>query len=348
MGSGKISIFIACVLLAFNHDDLLVSSIPFIVFHGIGDKCGNKGISQFVELLSQWSGSQGYCLEIGDGAWDSWTMPLLNQTEIACEKVKKMSELNDGYNIVGLSQGNLVGRGIVELCDGGPPVRNLVSLGGPHAGTASVPMCGVRILDKSGIICIILDALLKLEIYSNYVQEHLAPSGYLKIPTDIDDYLKGCRFLPKLNNEIIRNSNYRERLTSLENLVLIMFDQDTILIPKETAWFGYYPDGAFATILPVNETELYIKDWIGLRTLDEAGKVKFVTMSGNHLEISESDMRKYIVPYLQDNTSLNIIVPQSPSFPRWWFLSATDFLLELVGLTEAQGQPILKIVLKAH
>ncbi|CAN1289888.1 Palmitoyl-protein thioesterase 1 [Linum perenne] len=165
---------------------------------------------------------------------------------------------------------------------------------------------------------------------------------------DIDDYLKGCRFLPKLNNEIIRNSNYRERLTSLENLVLIMFDQDTILIPKETAWFGYYPDGAFATILPVNETELYIKDWIGLRTLDEAGKVKFVTMSGNHLEISESDMRKYIVPYLQDNTSLNIIVPQSPSFPRWWFLSATDFLLELVGLTEAQGQPILKIVLKAH
>ncbi|CAN0921834.1 Biotin carboxylase 1, chloroplastic [Linum grandiflorum] len=310
MGSRRIPaifIFVACALLAFNHGTPLVSSLPFVVFHGIGDKCGNKGISQFVELLSYWSGSQGYCLEIGDGAWDSWTMPLLNQ-------VKKMSELSNGYNIVGLSQGNLVGRAIVELCDGGPP---------------------------SGIICIILDALLKLEIYSNYVQEHLAPSGYLKIPTDMDDYMKGCRFLPKLNNEIqsLRNDDYRERLTSLENLVLIMFDQDTILIPKETAWFGYYPDGAFGTILPVNETKLYVEDWIGLRTLDEAGKVKFVTMSGNHLEISESDMNKYIVPYLQDKASLKMVVPQqSPSWPLQWVSSTKDMLLGLIGgLTQAQA-----------
>ena len=40
----------------------------------------------------------------------------------------------------------------------------------------------------------------------------------------MDDYLKGCRFLPTLNNEIVgeRNAPYKERLGSLENLVLIM------------------------------------------------------------------------------------------------------------------------------
>ncbi|XBH74102.1 hypothetical protein VPH35_101116 [Triticum aestivum] len=40
----------------------------------------------------------------------------------------------------------------------------------------------------------------------------------------MDDYLKGCRFLPKLNNEILgeRNAPYKERLSSLENLLLIM------------------------------------------------------------------------------------------------------------------------------
>ena len=41
---------------------------------------------------------------------------------------------------------------------------------------------------------------------------------------DMEDYLKGCRFLPKLNNEIPseRNATYKERFSSLENLVLIM------------------------------------------------------------------------------------------------------------------------------
>jgi hypothetical protein len=40
----------------------------------------------------------------------------------------------------------------------------------------------------------------------------------------MEDYLRGCRFLPKLNNEIPskRNSTYKERFSSLENLVLIM------------------------------------------------------------------------------------------------------------------------------
>ncbi|CAL5381287.1 unnamed protein product [Camellia sinensis] len=109
----------------------------------LSEKCSTRGVKRLIKLLSKSSDSEGYCIEIGNGIWDSWFMPLLEQTTIACEKVvKEMDKLSEGYNIVGLSQGNMVGRGIVEFCDGGPPVKNFISLVGPHAGTASIPFCG--------------------------------------------------------------------------------------------------------------------------------------------------------------------------------------------------------------
>lgn len=47
------------------------------------------------------------------------------------------------------------------------------------------------------------------------------------------------------------------------------------------------------------QTKLYIEDWIGLKTLDKAGRVKYISVTGDHIKISNGDMRKYVIPYLQ-------------------------------------------------
>ena len=66
------------------------------------------------------------------------------------------------------------------------------------------------------------------------------------------------------------------------------------------------------------QTPLYTEDWIGLKTLDEAGKVKFINVSGGHLDISQSDMKKYIVPYLKDEASSQLTTTAGSSSSHRW------------------------------
>lgn len=115
-----------------------------------------------------------------------------------------------------------------------------------------------------------------------------------------------------------------------------MFEQDTVLVPKETSWFGYYPDGSFDTVLPAQETLLYTEDWIGLKTLDEAGKVKFINVSGGHLDISKTDMKKYVLPYLEEQApSPGLQIVKGSSSDRWFSTIKNNFM-ELVGRTDDQ------------
>jgi palmitoyl-protein thioesterase len=106
-------------------------------------------------------------------------------------------------------------------------------------------------------------------------------------------------FLPYLNNEKPESydATINNRFGGLNGALLIMFSNDTMIYPKETAWFHELQ--ADGTILPVEQTEFYKNDYIGLKTLNEAGKVKFVEFDGDHLQFSYEQIETVIAPFLK-------------------------------------------------
>lgn len=59
------------------------------------------------------------------------------------------------------------------------------------------------------------------------------------------------------------------------------FIDDTTIIPKESALF--YDYSLLGELLPFNETDLYLKDRIGLKEIDQAGKLYVKHCPGTHL-----------------------------------------------------------------
>ncbi len=57
-------------------------------------------------------------------------------------------------------------------------------------------------------------------------------------------------------------------MLDLENLTLIKFAEDTMIVPKETAWFQSYKENT-TEIQELEETDFYKNDMLGLKTLDE-------------------------------------------------------------------------------
>lgn len=124
-------------------------------------------------------------------------------------------------------------------------------------------------------------------------------------------YLENSRFLADINNEVpdgdedvhstgTRNATYKTNFGSLDNLVMALFDQDQTVIPKESSWFGSYSiptdDDANEepSIISMKRQLLYKEDWIGLRKLDEAGKVFLVVCEGTHMQLDDECWRPIV------------------------------------------------------
>lgn len=78
-------------------------------------------------------------------------------------------------------------------------------------------------------------------------------------------------------------------------MVLVKFLNETIVEPKDSEWFEFYAPDKTDTIVSLKDSPIYKEDWIGLKQLDQAGKLHRIAVEGDHLQFTLSWFKKYIV-----------------------------------------------------
>lgn len=53
------------------------------------------------------------------------------------------------------------------------------------------------------------------------------------------------------------NQTYKDNLLKLQNLVLVLFEDETIVQPKESEWFGFYAPGQDKKIVSLFDSPIY-------------------------------------------------------------------------------------------
>ena len=197
-------------------------------------------------------------------------------------------------NGLGFSQGGQFLRAYVERCNN-PPVANLVTFGSQHNGIAEFQNC------KAGDwLCQGAQALLKGNTWSNFVQSRLVPAQYFRKEEELDKYLESSNFLADVNNErALKNETYKTNLMKLEKFAMYMFSEDITVIPKESAWFSEV-NATTGEETKLKDRQLYKEDWLGLKALDQAGKLDFLIAEGGHMVLSEellnATFKRYFAP----------------------------------------------------
>lgn len=132
----------------------------------------------------------------------------------------------------------------------------------------------------------------------SYLQRAITPLAYWHDAKDETRYKNGSTFLALINNENHYNPNYVRNLQALKRLVLVKYRDDVSLVPNESSWFGF--EDKDGNVLRMEQTEVYIKDKLGLRELQESGKLIRLESPLEHLKLNKTWFRQNIIPILKE------------------------------------------------
>ncbi|XP_051892467.1 palmitoyl-protein thioesterase 1-like [Pristis pectinata] len=273
---------------------------PVVIWHGMGDSCCNPLSMGFIKKLVEEKipGIYVLSLEIGNSIKEdvenSFFMNVNDQVELVCHILSKDKLLQNGYNAMGFSQGGQFLRAVAQRCSS-PAMKNLISFGGQHQGVYGLPRCS----GESSHICNWIRKMLNLGAYTSPIQDHLVQAEYWHDPLNEELYRNKSVFLADINQERGINGSYKENLMKLNKFVMVKFLKDSMVVPVDSEWFGFYKAGQAKDTYTLQESDLYHEDRLGLKVMDKAKKLEFLTVDGDHLQFSEEWFITNIIPYLK-------------------------------------------------
>lgn len=275
-----------------------LTPLPLVIWHGLGDSYQSDGIQEIAALAQQTNpDTYIHTIYLADSSTAdrqaSFLGNLTTQFDTVCAQLANEPILNTApaINALGFSQGGQFLRAYVEKCNS-PPVQNLVTVGSQHNGISEFKECA-----WSDFVCKGAEAILHAGRWSSIAQGQIVPAQYFRDPEEIEAYLANSNFLADVNNERTeKNSTYADNLRALNRFAMLMFRDDTIAHPKESAWFAEV-NSTSGEVTALQERTLYKEDWLGLKDLDEQGKLDFLTVPGDHMQLSDDVLVKTFREY---------------------------------------------------
>jgi palmitoyl-protein thioesterase len=271
-------------------------SFPTVTAHGMGDSCFNSGMQDITKQIGTTLGTYAVCIPTGNRLTDTtngFFMTMNKNVDVFAENIRKDPRLANGFNCVGFSQGNSLCRGYIHKYNN-PPVRNVLSVHGTVSGVAGFPNCNPAGL--LGPVCKPLARLCGDLAYTELTQGLLFQADYFRDPFRVNttEY-KTYSEIAQWNNEGLSvNATYKANFISVEQFIMIKALQDTMVYPNEGEHWGHFADGSLKTVVPMRQTQWYQQDLFGLKTVDLAGKMKFDTTPGNHLQFTREQLVGWI------------------------------------------------------
>lgn len=287
------------------------SKWPTAVTHGMGDSCFNEGMQSIATFIGKLTMQYGTCVPTGDSVTtdtkNGFFMTMDKSVDEFAKRIKADPKLANGFNCVGLSQGNSLCRGYIQKYND-PPVITFLSIHGTVSGVAGFPNCDPA--GPLGPVCRPLAGLIGDAAYTKFSQDLLFQVDYYRDPfrTNSSSY-KANSQLAQWNNEgNTVDPSINANFAKTKRFAMIKALRDSMVHPNEGEWWGHFEDGSRTKVLTMRETAWYKQDMFGLKSADEAGKILFNTTDGDHLQFTVQELAWWVQNYFDDAADTTAVV----------------------------------------